>query len=204
MKIRYLITLAIVAAIVVAGAVFAVRDQEGGDTDRLAEKPLFPNLLTEANEIASVEVTHAGDTFVIEPVDGVWALPVKDGYPARYDLVKQAILAIGEAETVEAKTADPARYGDLGLGDPTAADSKSTLVRLMGKNGEPLAALVLGNERAETKGYRYVRLPDDKQTWLARLETEAENRWTGSTERSFRSTASGSTACRSPSRTARR
>lgn len=173
MKIRYLIALAVVAAVVVVGAVLAVRDREGGALDRLAEKPLFPDLLGQANDIASLEVTHAGDSFVIEPVDGVWALPSKDGYPARYELVKQTILAIGEAETVEAKTADPARYGELGLGDPTAPDTESTLVRVSDKEGDVLAALILGKQRANTAGLRYFRLPEERRTWLARLDTEA-------------------------------
>jgi len=173
MKTRNLAGLAVVAAVVVIGAIVAVEQREPERSDRLVQKTLFPDLMDRVNEVAEITVTHAGESYVIAPVDGVWALPGKGGYPVRYEKVKQTVLALAEAETVEAKTDDPARFAALGLGDPDSADSESTLIELADADGNAVAAIVLGDSREGVAGFRYVRRPDENQTWLARLETDA-------------------------------
>ena len=143
MKTRSLIVLAVVAVVVIAGAVFAVRDRESGTRHRVVGEPLFPGLIESVNSVASVEVTQGEDRYTIVRDGDVWGLAEKGGYPAQFDMVKKTIVGVAEIALVEAKTSKRDRLAELYLAEPDAEDGAGTRIALRGEAGVREVAGVL-------------------------------------------------------------
>ncbi len=93
-------------------------------------------------------------------------------FPAEFDKVKQALLAVAELKTVEAKTADPERHVVLGLNEPGSEEGGGLKVRVLGAEDAVLAGLLLGNAGRGTRDLVYVRRDGEDQTWLARRKPD--------------------------------
>ena len=121
------------------------------------ERFLFPNLsvstdknsLELLNNIAEIKVVSNNNEFVIKRNKDNWYLPNLANYPVPLDKIKRVIVGIAQLETIEPKTKNPTLHGQLGLND-----ERSKINILVGKDSK------LGNET------RYVRKPNDNQSWL--------------------------------------
>jgi hypothetical protein len=86
------------------------------------------------------------------------------------------MVALAEADLVEAKTRVADRYGLIDLEEPTGAGAKSRSVRLLDAKGSVLAEAVVGKKRSDAFGFgkagTYVRKPGDAQTWLANADLD--------------------------------
>ena len=172
MKTRSLIVLAVVAVVVIAGAVFAVRDRESGTRHRVVGEPLFPGLIESVNSVASVEVTQGEDRYTIVRDGDVWGLAEKGGYPAQFDMVKKTIVGVAEIALVEAKTSKRDRLAELYLAEPDAEDGAGTRIARRGEDGAELAAMILGKAARGGEGRRYVRRAGEDQAWLAEVAVD--------------------------------
>lgn len=163
--------LAIVAALAVVsvGATAAVM-HTGAPTiaaDRRGQRVL-PGLDARANDISGLVVHGGNDTFSVERKDAGFVAS-DSGYPVKVDDVRDVVASSLELTFEEARTSDPARYADLGLADPGAADGGKEIVLRDG--GSDVADFVVGN-RDNTVGSAvggvFVRLKGQPQTWLVR------------------------------------
>ena len=173
MKTRNLTILAIVTAVVViiAGAAVVWRQSESRRT--VVESALFPGLIDRLDDVQAIEITAGADSFRIARAGENWVVPAKADFPARFDLVRKALIQIGELKTIEAKTADPERHPDLGLAAPAAdVEGAGRRVRLLGADDAELAALVVGLRARGARDMVYVRRAGDDQAWLARSEID--------------------------------
>ena len=166
---RGLMVLAVVTAVSVVGA--AVASYQRADATAAAGALLLPGLMERINDIAVIRVERGAQTMNLVLEDGRWTLAEKSGYPARFEVVKTALVALGRLKTIEAKTAKAALYPKLWLGDPGPAEAKSTRLTMLDDGGASLGAIIVGKTRDGAAGAGragvYVRRPGEARAWLA-------------------------------------
>jgi hypothetical protein len=168
MNARQLQILAVLAVLSV-GATAAVL-HTGSPTvasDRRGER-VIPGLADKANDITGITVREAADMISIERRDG-GLMAADSGFPVKVDAVRELVAGAIELTFEEARTSDPARYGDLGLADPGAADAGKEIT-LRTAAGD-IADFIIGHRDATVGGPLggvFVRLKGQPQTWLAR------------------------------------
>jgi hypothetical protein len=173
MQPRNFVILAGVTAVSVALAVFAIVRRDLPVTTSVASEPLFPGLLERVNEVRAVRLEGEGRKLTVEAADGAggWRLVEKGGYPVEAEEVRDLVLGLANLQLVEAKTAQPERLKRLELEEPGGAEAKSRRIELLGADGKPLAAAVVGKTRPGLYGGGrsgvYVRRAGDNQAWLA-------------------------------------
>lgn len=180
MKATQLGALAVLAVVSVAATAAVLRT--GAPTiaaDRRGEK-VVPALLTKANDIDGITVRDGNDTLAVERHNYKF-LAAESGWPVKTDAVRDLVAGSAELTFEEARTSDPARYGDLGLADPgtagTAKDAAGVDAPVAGKEivlrsgGSELADLVVGNRNSTVGGAAggmFVRLKGQPHSFLAR------------------------------------
>jgi hypothetical protein len=168
MNAKHLTTLAALAAISVAATAWALRTSAPTvASDRRGER-VAPSLMTKANDVTGLSIRDGADTLAIERRDNRF-VAADSGYPVKTDAVRDVVASSADLSFQEARTSDPARYGDLGLADPGAKDAgKEITLRTAG--GE-LASFVVGNRDTTAGGPTggvFIRLKGQPQTFLAR------------------------------------
>jgi hypothetical protein len=119
MNAKHLIPLAVLAAISVAATAFVLRTSTPTVASDRRGESVIPALLAKANDITGVSVRDDSGTFSIERRDNRF-VAADSGYPIKTDTIRDVVASSAELAFEEARTADPNRYGDLGLADPGA------------------------------------------------------------------------------------
>jgi hypothetical protein len=184
MKTKSLIILALVTAVAVAGAAWAVVDRQRMASVAEVPDALFPGLIDKVNDVRRVEISAPRLKFaIVRGEDGNWSVPERNGYPVKFETVKQAVVGIAGLRPLEVKTARPELHGKLGLRLPDDG-GKGTLIVLKDGSGAEIAGVVIGSTKSlassAREGWNYVRLAGNDQSWLAagRVEVWDEiSRW---------------------------
>lgn len=162
-------TLMIVGALTAVALVAAVAVQRGNKpasefTARAGA--LLPELAPELDSLGKLRLSGAAgaDIVTLERSDKGWVVANRGGYPADAAKLREFVLTLADAKTIEAKTSNPERYPDLGVEDVTAADAKGVLVELEGLS-KP-ARFIVGHINGGGGGGTFVRRADEQQTWL--------------------------------------
>jgi hypothetical protein len=168
MNAKHLTTLAVLAAISVAATAWVLRSSAPTVASDRRGETVVPSLMAKANDITGISIRDGTDTLAIERRDNRFVAS-DSGYPVKTDAVRDVVASSAELSFEESRTADLARYGDLGLADPGAKDAgKEITFRTAG--GE-LASFVVGNRDTTAGGPAggvFVRLKGQPQTFLAR------------------------------------
>lgn len=149
MKTKKLFILVCVAAALVAAAVLTSKNDRSSTKTNVQSELLFKEL--PVNDITRIEVI--GPSQVIRVVRGQdrWFAPDKFNYPAKFDRVKEALLALTEMKAGDKRRlneAQRARARMISPLDKEADDAgKGTLVRVYVTGDEPVAALLIGSQR---------------------------------------------------------
>lgn len=148
--------LAVIAVILLAVVVLMDSTDKGSSVGN--GDLLISDLKGQLNDVRTFSVTMAGgdETVSIENDGGAWVVPELDRFPADVGKIREVLLAIADAKTVERKTSNPERYDQLGVGE------SGTRISIEGN--QFTYDLIIGNT-AQTN-YRYARLADDTQSWL--------------------------------------
>jgi hypothetical protein len=174
---RNFVYLAIAAALSVLFAVVSFASNNQWSTGKAAGAKLFPTLVSDASQIATIDVRQGDNTMVLERAGGSWGLKNRGNYPADPSKVRTLLVGLAEADLIESKTRRPDRYAALELEDPADKSAKSRIVRLLGAKGNVIGEVVIGKKRQDLLGTgkagTYVRKPGDPQTWLANAELDA-------------------------------
>jgi hypothetical protein len=168
MNAKHLTTLAALAAISVGLTAWVLgASAPTVGSDRRGET-VIPSLAAKANDLTGLSIRDGAGTLAIERRDNRF-VAADSGYPIKTDAVRDVVASSAELSFQEARTSDPARYGDLGLADPGAKDAgKEVMFRTAG--GE-LASFVVGNRDTSVGGPTggvFIRLKGQPQTFLAR------------------------------------
>lgn len=166
---KTLIALAVGTVVVVIAAVFAVEQRQSATRPQDQSAELFPDLLERINDVASIKIIGASESFEIRLVDDVWGLVEKDGYPVYIENVKATVVGISAIKTLLPKTDKPERFSELGLADPGAEDGAAVNVILSDASGAEMVSVLLGNRATGGTAKRYVRRFGENKTWLANV-----------------------------------
>ncbi|MBK1670660.1 hypothetical protein CKO28_21805 [Rhodovibrio sodomensis] len=171
MSLRTLIVLALVTLLSGGGALTLSWLEPRPAQVRLAGEPVLPGLAGRLPAVQRIAVEVRGKPGVVLVRDGDgWAVASAHGYPARTERVNRLLVGLAKLEKIAPKTADPARFRRLALGDP-ATDPLARRVTLTGRDGGDIAQLIVGKQRHELTGRAssgtYVRVPGGERAWLA-------------------------------------
>ena len=163
--------LLICTLIAVAAAIWAVQKEWSRWGENENGTKLFPQLAAGMDDIARLKLRHRDIELTIERRPKGWVVAEDDGYPANAKAVQDLLFALSEARRLEPKTQEAKKYGRLQVEDPSGPKAESKGITVIGKNGKTLADLVLGKEnlllQVVGEGGAYLRLPGNKQVWLA-------------------------------------
>ncbi len=159
------IIILIVALIAALGWWWASNSRNQSTTASISSL-LLPNLQTQLNEISNVEIIGAGNKtqVLLKRDNNQWQVAQRQ-WPANAAALREVLLQLAQAKKIEEKTADPNRHAKLGVEDIAADDAKSVKLSISfaDSNKKPIL-LIIGNPWTD-RG-QYVRLADQKQSWL--------------------------------------
>ncbi len=161
----------------------------------------FPNF-QDATDAKELDVTAFNtDTdgireFSVKFADGLWRIPSHHGYPAEASdrLARTATSLIGlQRESIVARrNSKHEEFGVVDPADPEAdVDSAGQRITLRNESGDVLADYIIGKpagkavadspsmvrELDEQSDYFYVRVPDEKETYKARVQIDLSTRF---------------------------
>src|SRR5262249_1413887 len=122
MNAKHLTTLAVLAAVSVAATAWVLQTSAPTVASDRRGETVVPSLVAKANDITGLSIRGGAGTLVIERRDNPFAAAAS-GYPIKTDTVRDVVASSAGLSFQEARTSDPARYGDLGLADPGAKDA---------------------------------------------------------------------------------
>ncbi|MDH7796870.1 MULTISPECIES: DUF4340 domain-containing protein [unclassified Beijerinckia] len=172
MNIKSVTLLGVVTALCVVGSWAALRTAPQGIASDRRTEPVFPQLLTEANNVAAITIRDSDKPFTVERRDNGF-FDKASGYPTKPEAFRDIVAGMISLAYEEGKTADPQRYADLGLADAGQAEKSGRQVTLLDSKGATLADIIIGNRDMTVGGARggtFVRFPKEPQTWLVRGE----------------------------------
>ncbi|MFZ5610212.1 MAG: DUF4340 domain-containing protein [Pseudomonadota bacterium] len=146
--------IAIAVAIAVAlGFVFEHEPQ------REKEMPLFPDLREKLATVDAITLGKNDERLNLAHHAEGWVIADKGGVPADGGAVQKFLLDLSRIERLEPRTADPALYDKLELGDAAA-------IVTLASDGKTVARLHVGKAASGGAGRRYVRAGEAPQTWV--------------------------------------
>ncbi|MDE2514504.1 MAG: DUF4340 domain-containing protein [Rhodospirillales bacterium] len=176
-----LILLLIGIVVLVGGWWLGPASQPGESRHFSAGRLMFPGLAKRLSQVARIEVTGGGKTLVLmhrpAPLHG-WGVKERGLYPIQADRLHAMLTALAELRLMSPRTADPAQYDQLGVGDPNQAQSGAMLLRVLDATGHPLATLIVGHRRVrggtDLPDQVFVRRPGAAQSWLAEGDLDVD------------------------------
>ena len=171
-------------ALLLAGLAFATAPRPATPdafTDR--GEPFFPeftdpNIARTLEVVAFDEETASARPFRVTNQDGIWTIPSHHNYSAdgADRLARTAAGVIGITRD-DFRSDNVGAHEALGVLDPldeaaTALGGRGTRVTLRGGNDVALADFIIGNELEDRPGFRFVRLPDQKRVYAARMQID--------------------------------
>lgn len=152
-------------------------------------EPFYPEF-TDADAAESLEVaSYNADTATVRPFaivqdkTGMWRIPYAHNYPAdgKERLAKTAASMIGIRREGFAGKRD-SEHADFGVLDPkaeAATDLKGigNRITLKDASGKVLADYIIGKEVKGRTGMYYIRRPDEKATYVAKLDIQVSTKF---------------------------
>jgi hypothetical protein len=164
--IRWLI---VVAALALAAALYLTSmHRPASDAD--AGTNLYPGLQGKLNDVTEVRISTPGPKISVTLVRSAqgWQVAERASFPADSGRVRELLLALAKAKTIERKTAVAANFPALGVEDVEASEAKSKRIDL---SGAPVALLV---GKAPDSQSTYVRKAGETQSWQVDVALRAD------------------------------
>jgi len=124
------------------------------------------------------ELTGTPKPFKVQVVNGLWSIPSHHNYPADgKDRLAKTAASVMDLKKERIASDNPKEHEEFGVVDPLDPAAKGTRgrgkrVRLFDASGSTLADYVFGKDTKEGGGHRYVRVPDQKQTYAVKVTPE--------------------------------
>jgi hypothetical protein len=137
-----------------------------------------PNLATTLEVIEFDEETAAARPFKVTFEEGRWTIPSHHGYPAdaKDRLAKTAagVIGIRKDDFRSDNVSDHEGAGVIDPLDETTATlrGRGKRVTLRGAGGEVLADFIVGKQPEGRTGHRFVRIPDQKRVYVAKIDVD--------------------------------
>jgi hypothetical protein len=176
----------------VAMVVIALASAAGAWSMRPRELPELPDLetgqalfenFTDPTVAASLEVTSYDKEsasvvrFAVEQKEGRWVIPSHNDYPAdgteRMGKAAASFIGVKKDKQYGDRPEDHAAFGVL---DPEASEGKpeekGQRIKIADASGTVLVDIIVGKEVPQQQGMYYVRYPDGKRVYGARLQLD--------------------------------
>jgi hypothetical protein len=124
------------------------------------------------------ELAGAPRPFRVQVVNGQWSIPSHENYPADgKDRLAKTAASVIDLKKERLASDSPKDYEELGVVDPLDPNAKGSKgrgkrVRIFDQAGSILADYIFGTETKEGPDHRYVRVPDQKQTWAVKVKPD--------------------------------
>lgn len=142
---------------------------------------------TDPSQAASLEVVGWDATaarvtnFKVELKDGKWTIPSHNDYPAdgteRMGKAAASFIDVKKDVYRGDRAEDHAKFGVEDPADPNAKE-RGQRFTIKDASGTALVDVIVGKKVEEKEGYRYVRLPDQKRVYAAKLEVDVSTNFT--------------------------
>jgi hypothetical protein len=147
------------------------------DTGQRFFEPFDP-LLARSMEIVSFnEATSVRNAFKVAQVNGRWAIPSHENYPAdAQDHLAQAASSVMDLTKGSVVSDSPADHELYAVADPTAANAglgSGTRITLQDERGNSLIDLIIGKQVKGSDKLRYVRTPGKDRVYTTAIDTTA-------------------------------
>lgn len=162
---KSLAIVAIITVIVLGAAMFAHRGQRPDSGVTASAGLLLPQLAEHLNDVTTIKLSGAGQNKIatFERGDKGWLLANRGNYPADDGKLRELVLKLSAAKTIEAKTSSRDLYPKLGVEETTAPNATGILVTLEGL--PDATGVIVGNVNGGGGG-TFVRRADQDQSWL--------------------------------------
>jgi hypothetical protein len=140
----------------------------------------FPGF-TDPGAVRSLELVqfseHSGNVEPLKVVNrnGIWTISSHYGYPADVnDRLAELAAAVISLRKDDVRSDTPADHERCGVTDPVDAvrsggSARGTRLTIRGENERLLADIIIGLPVGGRDGYRYVRLPGQRRTYVSRV-----------------------------------
>lgn len=147
MKLKTILILAVLAALVGGGAWWSAQHQFPASPPAIGQRalPAFP-----LNEVNKISILAPGTNFSVVKTQEVWTVASRFSYPAKFAKVAECIQALDDLTIGQIITADKSQLGTFNLLTPAAnaapdsTGQAGTLLQLFNTNNQALAELVIG------------------------------------------------------------
>ena len=149
MKGKNLIILAVVAAVLVAAALWRTRKGEEAPPD-LIGKPVLSEL--PVNDISKLVVVSPNNTATLVRAESGWVAADRFNYPAEFSKIKETLLKLSNLKIGQIVEAEPNQRAAMKMLSPTEAGvtnkaQAGTLVDLYGPANKLVASILIGDSR---------------------------------------------------------
>lgn len=173
MKVRTLGILLGITLVLVALTAIVLRPGPAGP----GAGALAPALAERINDATTLRVRSGEREVYLRRGGEGWVVENRGGYPARFDKVRETLVALADAKLVEARTSRRERFGELWLEDPDAPEAKGVLVDVGDEGGGTIAAVVVGKPANTPTGEQqgtFVRRAGEEQTYVSDLKARVD------------------------------
>ncbi len=136
------------------------------NTSQLESELLFADLSSLGSQISAIQVENSqGVLFKAQKDNADWFAQVganQTSYPVDHTKLASLVSRLSQVKLIEAKTSNTEKYSRLGLQSISVKDSLARLVTI--EAGSQSWQVLIGNKVPVGEG-RYVRLPEQTQTW---------------------------------------
>jgi len=147
----------------------------------------FPNF-TDPNTATTLEVIEYDENsgspyaFKVTFANGKWTIPSHHDYPADgKDRLAKTAAGVIDLKKDDYRTNNVSEYEALGVLDPmeegASLEGRGKRVTIKGEGGISLADIIIGHEVEGRPNIRYVRLPDEKRVYAARIDIDISTRF---------------------------
>ena len=171
------------AAVLMLLAIFAKASPRAAEVFSPQGQEFYPEFKDPGKAAALEVVDFDGTTgtykpFKVQVVNGVWSIPSHHNYPADgKERLKNTAGAVIDLKKERIASVDPKMHEEFGVIDPLDPAAKGTQgrgkrVRLFDASGTTLADFIFGKETQDGSGRRYVRIPEQKQTFVIKAQPD--------------------------------
>jgi len=179
---RKTLAFAAVAVVLVALALLFAPRRITPDAFLDQGEPFFPEF-TDPNDALTLEVIDFDETtgstqpFKVTFKDGLWTIPSHHNYPAdAKDRLAKTAAGIIDIKKDDFRSDNVSDHEACGVVDPldevTGLTGRGQRVTIKGRNDKVLADLIIGHEVENREGFRFVRIPDQKRVYTARMNID--------------------------------
>lgn len=148
----------------------------------------FPDF-KDPNEATSLEVidfdenTGEAIPFKVLFQDGKWSIPSHHDYPADgKDRLAKTAAGVIDVTKDDFRTDNPADYEACRVIDPldetsTSLTGRGKRVTIKGENDKVLADFIIGSKIEDREGFRFVRVPDQKRVYVAKMNLDISTKF---------------------------